>query len=278
MRGAIIGDIVGSIYEFNNHRSKDFPLFGEGCFATDDSIMSLCVGKAIADTYDRVVDGWDYDRLSAVARIYMQAIGQNYPACGYGGRFFGWIMNHDRDPYNSYGNGAAMRVSACGEAARSVEEAEKLAEAVTRVSHNHPEGIKGAQATAVAVHLALRGEMNQTEIANYIQEHYYPDYKFLEEGFMCDDIRPKYRFNETCQETVPQALECFFESKDYEDCIRNCVSIGGDSDTIGAIAGAVAEAFHGMPIELVKKADEYLDDILDQILLDYEKFFISELE
>ena len=283
MKGAIIGDVVGSIYEFNNHRSKDFPFLSSSCFATDDSIMSLSIGKAIKESYDPKLDGWDYGVLSEKARYYMQTIGKNYPHCGFGGRFWSWIMEGQIEPYNSYGNGAAMRVTACGEIARSIEEAEKLAESVTRVSHNHPEGIKGAQATAVAIYLAKTGS-TQSEIADYIQEHFYPDYKFCKEGFACDDIRPTYQFNETCQGTVPQALECFFEAINFEDAIRNAISIGGDSDTIAAITGSVAEAYFGLldlgstgnvrTIELMTLADgdEIFTGRLYDLLKEWEKF------
>ncbi len=245
MRGALFGDIVGSIYEFDNHRSKDFNLVSEDCFATDDSIMSLCVGVALAETYDADADGWDYDKLSDHARAWMQQVGKRYPWCGYGGRFYDWIMRRSKKPYGSYGNGAAMRVGACGEVARSIEEAEQLAEAVTRVSHDHPEGIKGAKAVAVAVFLA-KERLFKNDIADEIFERYYPNYDFMKSGFTCDDIRPIYQFNESCQGTVPQALECFFESESFEDAIRNAISIGGDSDTIGAIVGSVAEAYYGI--------------------------------
>ena len=259
MRGAIIGDVVGSIYEFNNYRSKDFyPLVDSSCFATDDSIMSLCVGSAIEDCYDAETDSWDYEDLSYTAKKRMQDIGANYPDCGYGGRFYSWIMRKQDKPYNSFGNGAAMRVTACGEVASSLDEAERLADAVTKVSHNHPEGIKGAKAVAAAIYLAKTGSSKQ-EIIDVIEDRYYPNYHFLTRGFSCDDIRPTYRFNETCQETVPQALECFFEASDFVDAIRNAISIGGDSDTIAAITGSVAEAyFGGCPRVLAVRAVELL--------------------
>ena len=273
MYGAIFGDIVGSIYEFNNHRDKEFRLFTTDCFATDDSIMSLCVGKAVMDSFDG--NGWDYDKLSELAREYMQDIGQHYPDCGYGGNFYYWIMEHQTEPYNSFGNGAAMRVTACGEVARNIEEAEALAEAVTRVSHNHPEGIKGAKAVAVAIFLAKK-RVHKSDILDYIRKNYYPDYAFMAKGFDCDSIRKTYQFNETCQDTVPQALECFFEASDFEDAIRNAISIGGDSDTIAAITGSVAEAYFGkenIPSTPLKRARLHcLDDRLEKMLTDWNNF------
>lgn len=245
MRGALFGDIVGSIYEFDNHRSKDFNLVSEDCFATDDSIMSLCVGVALAETYDADLDGWDYDKLADHARAWMQQVGKRYPWCGYGGRFYDWIMRRSKKPYGSYGNGAAMRVGACGEVARSIEEAEQLAEAVTRVSHDHPEGIKGAKAVAALIYMAKTKCCSVAEMMDAMQV-YYPNYRFLDDGFKVKDLQKTYTFNETCQETVPQAFECFFESVSFEDAIRNAISIGGDSDTIAAIVGSVAEAYYGV--------------------------------
>ena len=231
MLGAIIGDIVGSRFEWNNHRDKDFELFTNGCFPTDDSIMSLAIAKAI------IVSKPDFSDLSDNAVKCMQSIGRNYPDCGYGGRFYGWMFSDDPRPYNSYGNGSAMRVSAAGFVARSLEEAKLLSKLVTEVTHNHPEGIKGAEATAVAIYMAKTGS-SIFEIKDYINENYYPM------NFTLDEIRDTYRFNETCQDTIPQALQAFFESSGFEDAIRNAISIGGDSDTLAAICGSVAEAYY----------------------------------
>lgn len=191
MLGAIIGDIVGSRFEWNNHRSKDFEFLTYKCFPTDDSIMSLAIAQAI------LVSKKDYSDLSKNAIECMQNVGRNYPNCGYGGSFYGWIFSDDPKPYNSYGNGAAMRVSAAGFAANSIEEAKKLSRLVTEVSHNHPEGIKGAEATVVAIFMAKTGS-NIFEIRDYIDKNYYPM------NFTLDEIRDTYHFNETCQETVPQ--------------------------------------------------------------------------
>ena len=170
----------------------------------------------------------------------MQKIGRPYPQSGYGGSFYHWIYSDDPEPYGSFGNGAAMRVSACGWAGESLSEVRKLSKEVTKVSHNHTEGIKGAEAAASAVYLARTGETKE-DIRKYIEEKYY------KLNFTIDEIRPTYEFNETCQDTVPQAIEAFLESESFEDAIRTAVSVGGDSDTLAAITGGMAEAYYGGP-------------------------------
>ena len=257
MIGAIIGDIVGSRFEWNNHRSKDFELFTPKCFATDDSIMTLAIGEALMRSRS------DWSDLDAQAVRCMQAIGRPYPNCGYGGRFMEWMYSDEPAPYNSFGNGAAMRVSACGFVAGSLEEAKALSRAVTKVTHNHPEGIKGAEATTVAIYMARSGS-SMAEIREVIDRAYYPM------NFTLDEIRPTYRFNETCQGTVPQALMAFFESTGFEDAIRNAISVGGDSDTLAAITGGVAQAYYGVPIELHDQAIEYLNPSLLDVLQRFE--------
>ena len=256
MIGAIIGDIVGSRFEWDNHRSKDFELFTPKCFATDDSIMSLAVAEALMRAKP------DFSDLSAQAVRCMQEVGRPYPDCGYGGRFLGWMYADDPQPYHSFGNGAAMRVSACGLAAKSVEEAKALSRAVTIVSHDHPEGLKGAEATAVAIYMGKSGAP-MADIRACMEGYYALD-------FTLDSIRATYRFNETCQQTVPQALEAFFESTGFEDAIRNAISIGGDSDTLAAITGGVAGAYYGVPEALSRAARGYLDARLLDILERFE--------
>ncbi len=241
MLGAIIGDMVGSIYEFDNRRSKDFPLFGRGCYPTDDSIMTIAVAKAILEN-----DG-EGEGLSEKTVEWMQRIGRQYPNCGYGGRFRDWMYDDDPKPYRSFGNGAAMRIAACGWAGNSPEEVKRLSYAVTAVTHDHPEGIKGAEATACAIFLARTGR-SKDEIRSVIVENYY------KLDFTLDEIRSTYEFNETCQETVPQAIEAFLESESFEDAIRNAISVGGDSDTLAAITGSIAEAFYGIPDDLRTQA------------------------
>ena len=260
MIGAIIGDIVGSRFEFNNHRSKDFDLFADGCFATDDSIMTLAVAKAIMECGDDLTES----RLNSSAVKWMQEIGRTHPNCGFGGMFYNWIFSDDPQPYNSFGNGAAMRVSSCGFIAETEDEARLLARSVTEVTHSHEEGIKGAEATAVAVFMAKNGATKK-EIRNRIASDYY------NLDFTLDEIRDTYEFNETCQETVPQAIAAFLESITFEDCIRNAVSIGGDSDTVAAIACAIAEAYYGVPNNLKRKALTYLDNELRGIVREWER-------
>ena len=256
MLGAIIGDIVGSIYEFENIKTKDFPFFGRRCTFTDDSVMTIAVYLAIKNAKS------DYSDLEDKAIYYMQKLGREYPNRGYGGNFRFWLINPNPKPYNSFGNGSAMRVSPCGFYAKSLEEAKLLSAKVTKVSHNHPEGMKGAEATAVAIYLA-RNKKTKEEIKEYINKHYYKI------DFTLDEIRPVYFFNEICQKTVPQALEAFFEANSYEDAIRNAISIGGDSDTLAAITGAVAEAYFGIPEDIKNKGISYLDDKLKDIVNDY---------
>mgnify|MGYP002679117394 CR=1 FL=1 len=252
MIGAIIGDIVGSRFEWNNIKTKDFDLFTAGCFFTDDSVMTIAVADAL------IRANGNLEILSEYAIESMQLIGRPFPDCGYGGSFYHWMYSDNPKPYGSYGNGAAMRVSACGFAAKSLEEAKALSKAVT-VTHNHPEGIKGAEATAVAIYLARSGYSIE-EIQQHISTKYYPM------DFTLEEIRDTYEFNETCQDTVPQALKAFFESLDFEDAIRNAISIGGDSDTLAAITGGIAEAYYGVPQDIKDKALNYLDEDLLQIV------------
>ena len=248
MLGAVIGDIVGSVYEWNNIKTKDFPLFSEKCFFTDDTVMTIAVADALLNggTTDNFIDS-------------MKAIGRQYPNSGYGGNFNRWLFSDDRAPYNSYGNGSAMRVSPCGWFAGSLEEAETLAERSAAVTHDHPEGVKGAQATAAAIYLARTGTKKDKIKAHIENKHGY------NLGRTLDDIRPIYRFNESCQETVPEAIIAFLESKDFEDAIRNAISLGGDSDTLAAITGSIAEAAYGLRSIEATMAFHYLDDALSAV-------------
>ena len=265
MLGAIIGDIVGSRFEWNNIKSKEFDFLTYKCFPTDDSIMTLALAQAI------LLSKPDYSDLSQKAVECMQSLGRNYPDCGYGSGFRKWVFSKKPKPYNSFGNGAAMRVSAAGFAANSVNEAKTIAKIITEVTHNHPEGIKGAEATAVAIYMAKTGS-SILEIRDYIDKNYYPM------NFTLDGIRAKYEFNETCQGTVPQALMSFFESTDFEDAIRNAISIGGDSDTLAAICGGVAEAYYGVPAEIRKHVLTFLDKQLLKIVVDFENKYPPVME
>ena len=232
MIGAIIGDVIGSTFEFWPPENKNFPLWNKSTSYTDDTVMTIAVGRAVIQHRTENVE------FAQACIKHMQALGRKYPRAGYGHGFRVWLESEFPEPYNSFGNGSAMRVSACGYAARSLEEATHLAEISAAVSHNHPEGIKGAQATAAAIYLARAG-VSKDDIGGYICDNFYLLDKTL------DEIRGNYYFNETCQDTVPQAIVCFLESESYEDALRNAISLGGDADTIGAITGAIAWAFYG---------------------------------
>ena len=263
MIGALIGDIVGSVYEFHNLKSKEFPLFTPENCPTDDSIMTLAIAQAVLSAQG------DLEALPQLAVQSMVALGNRYPNAGYGGRFYQWLQKGKYTtpkPYNSFGNGSAMRVSPCGFAADSLDQAIAMARQVTKVTHNHPEGMKGAEATAAAVYLAKAGQDKQA-IRQYILENYY------DISFTLDEIRPTYTFDVSCQGSVPQALEAFFESVSFEDAIRSAVSIGGDSDTIAAIAGGIAEAYYGVPASLRAQAMPYLTLRQKTVLQDFEERF-----
>ena len=257
--GAIVGDVVGSRFEFDNNKSKEFELFTRECDYTDDSVMTLAVAKSLIE-YGPVTDYEDYKKTLVQV---MHEVGKRYPHCGYGGTFCGWIMKDLTEPYNSYGNGSAMRVSPVGWVANSLDEAEQLAKSTAEVSHNHPEGIKGAQVVAGAIYLARTGAL-KADIRTYAERYYKLD-------FTLDEIRPTYDFIEICQESVPQAIEAFLEADGFEDTIRNAISIGGDSDTIAAIAGSIAEAYYGVDKEIAETALSFLDDYLLDIALDFSQ-------
>ncbi len=265
MYGAIIGDIVGSVYEFNNIKTKDFPLFSRGCSFTDDTVMTVAVAAALLDGKKRGIS------LADALTDRMQSFGRAYPNAGYGGRFIGWVFSEQPAPYNSFGNGSAMRVSPAALIARSLEEAVLLARASSEVTHNYPEGIKGAEAAAAAIYLAREGK-SIAEIKDYICKNYYNI------DFTLDSVRATYTFNATCQRTVPEALEAFFESTDYEDAVRNAVSIGGDSDTLAAIAGAVAWSYYGRDgltekmLELKNRARLLLTEDLLCVIDEFDEF------
>ena len=247
LQGAIVGDIVGSIYEFKNIKTKDFPLFSNQCSYTDDTVMTIAIYEGLRN------GGKPDDYIDA-----MKKYGKMFPNESYGLRFYHWLKSDDREPYNSFGNGSAMRVSSVAGVSKSLEEAERNAEISAAVTHNHPEGIKGAKATVAAAYLAGEGK-SKNEIKTYIEDKYgYNLSRTLEE------IRPAYKFNETCQGTVPEAIIAFLESKDFEDAIRNAVSLGGDSDTLAAITGAIAGAAYGVPNEIWDKVLDIIDERLPE--------------
>lgn len=230
MLGAIIGDIAGSRFEFRNHRSKDFDIFAKGCFFTDDTVMTAAIADALSS--------------GRHINANMRRFAKDFPNRGYGGMFSMWLKNPKMGPYNSFGNGAAMRVSAAGWLAKSEEEAKKLSFRATIPTHDHPEGIKGAETVAVCI-FKLRNGASKDEIRAYAQSMYPQIAKFDYET-----LKREYEFNETCMETVPQAIYCFLISDGFEDCLRTAISIGGDSDTLAAIACSIAEAMYGVPNEL----------------------------
>jgi ADP-ribosylglycohydrolase len=225
MIGAIAGDIIGSVYEHRPIKTKEFPLFDPRCRFTDDSVLTVAVA-------DSILTGRPY--LES-----MREIGRRYPAAGYGGAFIQWLFSHDPRPYNSWGNGSAMRVSPVGFAFATEDEVLHQAQKTAEISHNHPEGIKGAQAAALAVFLA-RTVHDKEKIRKHIRQRFGYD---LDRAV--DDIRPGYTFDVSCQGTVPEAIIAFLDSQSYEDAVRNAVSLGGDSDTLACITGAIAEAFYG---------------------------------
>lgn len=233
--GALAGDAIGSVYEFSRQKEYNFPLFSAKSRVTDDSVLTVAVADAIL-----------------TGRSYLECIrsyARRYPNSGYGGRFREWMYSDDTGPYNSSGNGSAMRVSAVGWAFDTVEEVLMEAKRSADVTHNHPEGVKGAQATALAVFLARKGHGREA-IKREVEDRF--GYNL---NRTVDEMRPTYEFNEICQDTVPQGIIAFLESMDFEDAIRRTVSLGGDADTLGAITGAIAEAFYGgVP-----------DDIIDEV-------------
>ena len=261
MYGAILGDIVGSPYEFdhNNCKAKGFPLFSRRSQFTDDTVMTLAVAKALLDTH-----GQEDAAIKAALVREMQRLGRLYPDRGYGARFEGWLYEEEPQPYHSYGNGSAMRVSPAAWLAKNMTEALHLAQLTAEVTHDHPEGIRGAQAVAAAIFLARTG-CSRTDIRVYVERAFGYDLDRT-----CDEIRPAYRHVESCRETVPQAITAFLESTGFEDALRTAVSLGGDSDTLAAITGSIAEAFYGVPENLKQECRQRLTPELDGILEKFE--------
>ena len=240
MLGAMIGDIVGSVYEWNNIQTTDFEFFKPNCFFTDDTVLTAATAQAL------LTDG-DY------ARAY-QDFARRYPGRGYGSRFAQWVLQDNPQPYNSWGNGSAMRVSPVGFALDTIEDVLAEAEKSARVTHNHPEGVKGAQATALAILLARQGA-DKTEIRTEISGRFAYDLTRT-----LDEIRPDYAFHVSCQRSVPEAIIAFLESTGFENAIRLAISLGGDSDTLANIAGGIAEAYYGIPEAIAAKGKSYLPD------------------
>lgn len=269
MIGTIAGDIIGARFEFkiNKEKSKDFELFVDlpSCTWTDDTVMTLATAQALMEIYD--LPFFKRKKLASTifAKCYRE-FGKKYPDAGYGWHFYNWINDDTLEPYGSYGNGAAMRVSPCGLVANSIKEAEWLGERSASVTHNHPEGIKAAKCIAGAVFLARKGK-SKKEIREYVEKYYtIPD--------DIDRVRETYFFKVSCQESVPESLMCFFQSISYEDCMRNCVSLGGDTDTMCAIVGTLAELYYGgVPQNIMSEAIKRLDSFQIDIIKAFKKQF-----
>ena len=262
MYGAILGDMIGCPYEFDRgNKTKDFPLFSRASEFTDDSVMTLAVAEAFIDAQPNADIEWIRNRLIRG----MQRFGKEYPHAGYGGMFRRWLRSKDPQPYGSFGNGSAMRVSSVAWIYDDLNTVRKMARLSAEVTHNHPEGMKGAEATASAIYLARTGKSKE-EIKAYIVEQF--GYNLSR---TCDEIRPGYFHVETCQETVPEAITAFLEGASFEDVIRTAVSLGGDCDTLTCIAGSIAEGFYGVPEELKQECRNRLDTRLRKVLDQFDE-------
>ena len=255
MIGAILGDMIGSPYEFDRgNKTKDFPLFFKDSCFTDDTVMTIAVAEAFMNAPD------DEDVLRQRLIHAMQKWGHRYPDESYGIRFRGWLGSRNPQPYYSFGNGSAMRVAAVAWLFHDLDTVRRMARISADVTHNHPEGIKGAEATAAAIFLARTGH-SKAEIKAYIENEFGYDLSRT-----CDEIRPTYHHVESCQETVPEAISAFLEGNSFEDVIRTAVSLGGDCDTLTCIAGSIAEGFYGVPEELKQECRRRLSaDLLEML-------------
>ena len=255
MYGALLGDIIGSPYEFDRgNKTKEFPLFRKDSAFTDDSVMTIAVADALLSA------GKDPEGTKELLVYSMRRWGKKEPDAGYGGMFYRWLRQENPQPYNSYGNGSAMRVSPAGWLYGTLEETREAARLTAEVTHNHPEGIKGAECVAAVIFLARNGK-GKEEIREYVTSEFGYDLSRT-----CDEIRPGYRHVESCQETVPEAVTAFLEGKDFEDVIRTAVSLGGDCDTLTCIAGSMAEAYYGVPEELKEECRKRISPEMLEVL------------
>ena len=269
MLGAIVGDVVGSPFEFDRNRkvaySKKYLLVSDASCFTDDTVMTLAVADALMCSMPKKGDSTSEAEFKHYVIKSMRAFATVHPNAGYGNRFFDWLFSERQpQPYNSWGNGSAMRVSPVAWAFDNLEDVERFAAVSSRVTHNNPEGIRGAKATAAAIFLARTGK-TKAEIKHYISEKYYYDLTRT-----LDDIRPNYHHVESCQETVPEAITAFLEGESFEDVVRCAVSLSGDSDTLTAIAASIAEGFYGIPDEISKMVLPKLDDFLSNALYKWD--------
>lgn len=263
MLGAIIGDMAGSIYEFDNIKSREFELLSERCEPTDDSILTCAIARALIDVKGR---GIQLERVT-MFRMKEYFLANPLPMGGFGAKFFQWALSDVTEPYGSWGNGAAMRISPVAYVANSEVEVKLLSQIVTGTTHNDPEGLKGGEATALAVFKALHGATKE-DIQKMVKSYYPGEYSV-------EELHKTYTFEPSCQKTVPEAMQCFFESEDYESAIRNVMYIGGDCDTLGAIVGAVAGAYYGIPEWIQVKA---LSMMPDYMVEDYEDFRVMYMD
>ena len=265
MYGALLGDMIGAPYEFDRgNKTKEFPLFGKGTEFTDDSVMTIAVAEALLDARGHGVEN-DEAAVKGLLVDSMKRWGRKYPDAGYGSKFIWWLMLEDGSPYYSYGNGSAMRVSSVGWLYNDLDTTRKVAAWTAGVTHNHPEGIKGAEVTASAIFMA-RNHAAEEEIRKYIMHEFGYDLNRT-----CDEIRPTYHHVESCQETVPEAITAFLEGTDFEDVIRTAVSLGRDCDTLTCIAGCIAEAFYGVPEEMKAECRKRLPKDMLKVLDRFEE-------
>ena len=262
MVGAILGDIIGSPYEFDRGRkTKEFPLFCDASEFTDDTVMTIAVAEAFLEAEQDAKD----EEIRNLLVSKMRRWGRKYPFAGYGMRFSIWLASERPKPYGSFGNGSAMRVSSAAWLFHDLDTVRKMARLSAEVTHNHPEGIKGAEATAAAIFLARNGA-DKNEIREYMEREFGYDLSRT-----CDEIRPDYYHVESCMETVPEAITAFLEGESFEDVIRTAVSLGGDCDTLTAIAGSMAEGFYGVSDELKKECYDRLTEEMRTVLRKVEE-------
>lgn len=267
MLGAIIGDAVGSRFEFNNINTTDFEFLPSSCFLTDDSIMTIAIAESVLN--------WDkngrnsYDSLSREAEKAMRKWGKKYPNAGYGNRFSLWLEDESAGPYMSKGNGAAMRISPVAFSSYSLNECIEMSRAITSVTHNHKDALMGAEATAVQIYLALNKKLSLSSLKEYEEKHYYKIKKSY------DELLRSYTLSYTCDGTCPSSFTCFYESTGFEDAIRRAVSIGGDSDTIASITGALAEAYYSIPLPIKERIMIMLDEEEKKIVLSFYSRFAT---
>ncbi len=262
MIGAVAGDVIGSVHEGAGTKSKDFPLFEEYSRFTDDTVLTVAVAQQLLAGGASAGGGYT---------LRLQEFFHLYPQAGFGGSFIGWALDRRREPYNSWGNGSAMRVSPVGWAFDDLEQVLAEAQRSAEVTHNHPEGIRGAQATAAAIFLARKGN-SKVAIKEYVENQFGYDL-----NPRLDDIRERYCFDVSCQGSVPQSIISFLESVDYEDAIRNAISLGGDADTMACIAGGIAEAFYGgVPEEIIEGTMSRLDDRLRRVVREFRERFVMK--